>query len=186
MLLLLLLLPLPVPLPLLLLLLLFPPLPRPYHCRYCYYYFWPNYCYYYYFCCSNCHRYRLFILFAENTPNCTTTLPDDGIVIEGQYYTAECSLSYNGDIVPIQTWSGPDKFNVGSSQVPNSIWSGVSWIANRTMDTRNFECLHNFTNNFLPATDEDSDYVPDWSYLYKTNQMFVYCKCHRWGHSPVN
>jgi hypothetical protein len=119
------------------------------------------------------------LIVIEATPNCTTTLADDGVVIEGQYYTAECTLTYNGDIVPLQSWSGPDPHNVGSSEVPNSIWSGVSWIANRSMEAQVFQCLHNFTNNFIPDSDEGSDVVPTWSYVYQTNQMFVY-----WG--PTN
>jgi hypothetical protein len=106
-------------------------------------------------------------------------MPDDGIVLEDQYYTAECSLSYNGNIKPIQTWSGPKPFNNGSSEVPNSMWSGVSWMVNRTMDTGVFECLNNFTNNFVPPEAWGSDHVPDWSYKFQTSQMFVYCEYHR-------
>lgn len=116
------------------------------------------------------------LIVIEDTPNCTTTLPENGIVLEDQYYTAECSLSYNGNIKPIQTWSGPKPFNNGSSEVPNSMWSGVSWMVNRTMDTGVFECLNNFTNNFIPPETWGSDHVPDWSYTFQTSQMFVY-----WG-----
>lgn len=118
------------------------------------------------------------LIVLHGNPNCSTTLQTSGVVIEGQYYSAECVTTFYGGITPIQTWSGPDPHNTGYSTGSNTTWAGVNWYANRTMDTKAFQCFVNFTNNFVLDSDQSSN-VPSWNFLYQTNQMFVY-----WG--PTN
>jgi hypothetical protein len=51
----------------------------------------------------------------------------------------------------------------------------VEYTVNRSMDTRAFQCLTNFTSlGELP--DDVADNVPTWSYLYRAPQIFVF-----WG-----
>jgi len=109
-------------------------------------------------------------------PNCTNTAPPNGNVLEGQSYTIECLVYYQGGYTPKMTWSGPPPFQLGESPPnPTTVWSGVAYTVLRTMDTRAFQCVTNFTDaGELP--DDVASNVPDYEHLYRAPQMFVF-----WG-----
>jgi len=109
-------------------------------------------------------------------PNCTNTSPLDGNVLEGQNYTIECIISYQGGFQPTMYWTGPPPFVTGNSPPnPTTVWSGVAYTVGRSMDTRAFECLTNFTTvpEGIPDTATN---VPTWNHRYRAPQIFVF-----WG-----
>jgi hypothetical protein len=110
--------------------------------------------------------------------NCSSPLPPDGIVIEGQYYTIECTINYKGGFAPTMTWDGPPPFQSTSSDSGSTVWSGMQFTVDRTMDTRAFTLTTNFTD--LGALPQDTaTNIPTYSTLWRSNQLFVY-----WG--PTN
>jgi len=118
------------------------------------------------------------IVLADNA-NCTNTSPNDGRVHEGQSFTIECVVNYQGGFAPRMTWSGPPPYNEGHSpDNPSFVWSGVAYTVNRTMDTRAFQCLTDFPE-LGEMPDDSATNVPDYTYLYRANQIFVF-----WG--PMN
>jgi len=116
------------------------------------------------------------LIVLESTPVCNTTAPPNNQVIEGQVYTIECRVNFNGVHAPQMSWTGPPPFDVAYPPPnPTTVWSGIQYIVNRTMDLRSFECLTNITN-VPPTPDGVADNTPTWSYLHRAPQMFVY-----WG-----
>jgi hypothetical protein len=109
-------------------------------------------------------------------PNCTSTAPADGNVLENQNFTIECIMYYQGGFSPSMTWTGPPPFNSASNPPnPTTVWSGVAYQVNRMMDTRAFECRTNFTNELaVPPTSASN--LPTWSHLHRAPQIFVF-----WG-----
>jgi hypothetical protein len=121
------------------------------------------------------HKGEADLIVLGSNPNCTNTAPSDGNVLEGQSYTIECTVNYQGGYAPTMTWTGPAPFSTGGSTTPTSVWAGVAYVVNRTMDTRSFECLTNFTS--LPALPPNvASNVPSYSNLYRAPQIFVF-----WG-----
>lgn len=114
------------------------------------------------------------IVIASN-PNCTNTLPADGNVIEGNSHTLECVVYFQGGFGPNMTWSGPAPFITGGASNVDNVWSGLQFIVDRSMDTRAFSCLTYFATRPEPPTGVAGN-VPEWSFLFRAHQMFVY-----WG-----
>jgi len=108
-------------------------------------------------------------------PNCTQSYPEDGFVIEGQYYTAECIVGYRASpgIAPLMTWTGPGPFQTGSVVTSSTVWSGISFTADRSMAAQNWLCKTNFTTDGFNAPDSASN-APTWQHIDPTNQVFVY------------
>jgi len=81
-------------------------------------------------------------------PNCTSTMADNGAVIEGQNYTTSCQIYYRGNLAPTMTWTGPEPF--GSAIITNEedVFSGIIYTVNRDMDTRAYRCTTNFTRQW--------------------------------------
>jgi len=108
-------------------------------------------------------------------PNCSTVVPDNGIVIEGQNYTTACSIYYRGGMSPKMVWTGPDPFLQTSVTTPEEVFSGVAFTVDRGMDTRAFRCNTNFTG-IENSPPEVASNAPDYEHIYQAGQLFVY-----WG-----
>jgi len=108
-------------------------------------------------------------------PNCSTVVPDNGVVIEGQNYTTTCSIYYRGGLPPRMFWTGPDPFLQTSVTTPDEIFSGVAFTVDRGMDTRAYRCNTNFTE-VLNAPPEIANNAPTYEHIYQAGQLFVY-----WG-----
>lgn len=109
------------------------------------------------------------------SPNCSTVVPDNGVVIEGQNYTTSCSIYYRGGIAPKMVWSGPDPFLQTSITTPVEIFSGIAFTVDRGMDTRAYRCVTNFTE-VLNNPPEVASNAPTYQHIYQAGQLFVY-----WG-----
>jgi len=108
-------------------------------------------------------------------PNCSTAVPENGIVIEGQNYTTSCSIYYRGGLAPTMFWTGPDPFIQTSIPTPTEVFSGVLFTVDRGMDTRAFRCNTNFTE-VLNNPPEVAGNAPEYEHIYQAGQLFVY-----WG-----
>jgi len=125
-------------------------------------------------------RHSLHLTVTAIRPNCTTTLPDTGIVLEHQYHTNECTLNYKGGIIPNMTWSGIGPFTQAYTATDSLIWAGMQYTATRNMDTRSHLSDMFFTPYFLPVDGDASNVVPNMTYTHRERQMFVY-----WGPSGI-
>lgn len=119
---------------------------------------------------------QLIILASE--PTCTNTLPENGVILEGQNHTMECSVFYQGNISPMMTWSGPGTFRTGGVVNPDNLLQAVTFTVDRRIDTQVFSCQTNFSdvisvNNIEPG---DATNSPDTSFTYISPQIFV-----QWG-----
>jgi hypothetical protein len=107
-------------------------------------------------------------------PNCTSSLPANGIVLEESYQTFECLVYFSGNIHPVLNFDGPPPFRQHFTNSSTSVWAGIDFYVNRSMDTRNFRCLTHFDDYFLPVPEDMSEVVPSWTHLTVTQQIFVY------------
>jgi len=121
-----------------------------------------------------------------SSPNCSTTLPGDGIVLEGQYHTSECIVYFKGTpgIVPQMTWTGPTPFQNAYTTTNVSLWSGISFTVTRNMDAKSYTCKTNFTETGFGGPDSATN-VPSYTYSYRTQQIFVHWPPKNMYSSPV-
>jgi hypothetical protein len=120
------------------------------------------------------HQMELTVVAASS--NCTSTIRDSGVVLDGSYQTNDCVLSYKGGLVPNMTWSGPMPFGQLYLTSPTTAWAGMQFDVNRNMDTRAHVMTTSFTGYFLPTDANTADNVPVYSQTFQARQMFVY-----WG-----
>lgn len=113
------------------------------------------------------------LIVINTKPNCTTTIPPNGQVIEDDYQTVECIVYYKGNISPTMTITGPTPFRTTSVNTTTSVWAGADFYVSRSMETGVFRCKTNFTNNFYPVPVDSSTAIPNWEYTYQTSQLFV-------------
>lgn len=114
-------------------------------------------------------------------PNCTTTINEDGVVLDLSYQVNDCVLQYQGPMVPNMTWSGLGPFQQASTATNHSVWNGMQFNVTRAMDTRAHQCTTFFTGYFLPVDANYADNVPDYVQVYQSRQMFVY-----WGPTALS
>jgi hypothetical protein len=116
------------------------------------------------------------LVMLDGTPNCTTNIPDDGLVIEDQYYTIECYLGYRGNAAPLMTWTGPDRsladWLQASTTTNVTVWSGVSMTMTRFFAPSTFSLLVNFTERGFLLPDSATN-IPTWNYTYSTAALDV-------------
>jgi len=124
----------------------------------------------------NKQRLSLQLTVTAARPNCTTTLPENGVVLEHQYHTNECTLRYQGGIIPNITWSGIGPFTQAYVATPTQVWAGMQYTATRNMDTRSHLSDTFFSGYFLPVDEDAADNVPSYTFTHRERQMFVY-----WG-----
>lgn len=108
--------------------------------------------------------------------NCTSTIGQSGVVLDGSYQTNDCVFPYKGGLIPNMTWSGPLPFGQLYLASPTTVWAGMQFNVTRTMDTRVHQSQVTFTGYFLPVAADTADNVPTYTKLYQGRQMFVY-----WG-----
>jgi len=108
-------------------------------------------------------------------PNCSTTIPEDGVVLESQNYTESCEIYFGGNYHPTMTWTGPDPHISRSIESRGNVWSGASFTVDRSFDTRAFQCHTNFTARSGTPAGVASN-VPEYDNYHQSKQLFVY-----WG-----
>jgi hypothetical protein len=111
--------------------------------------------------------------------NCSSTIHENGIVLDNSYQTNDCGLTFQGGLIPNMTWSGPLPFGQLYIASPTTAWAGMQFNVTRDMDTRAHVMTTHFTGYFLPVDANKADNVPDFTIIYQARQMFVY-----WG--PTN
>lgn len=109
-------------------------------------------------------------------PTCTQTFPTDGFTIEGQYYTAECLLSYRAweGIAPLMTWIGPETFQQVSFTTNTSVYAGMQFNAERSMAGQNWVCKTNFTTKGFDRAPDTALNAPSWQHFSPTNLINVH------------
>jgi len=116
------------------------------------------------------------LVMLDGTPNCTTNIPDDGLVIEDTYYTIECYIGFRGNAAPVMTWTGPDRdladWTQASTTTNVSVWSGVAMTMTRFFAPSFFTLLTNFTQRGFVAPDS-ADNIPTWNYTFSTPPFVV-------------
>jgi hypothetical protein len=114
---------------------------------------------------------------AVAAPNCTTTLPANGIVVEGVRYTYECNVYFGAaeGIWPETTWTGPGQFNQLSVNQTGTVLSGIGFDVQKVMDAGRFTLLTNFTQRGFGGIDY-ADNIPDFQHILNTITLFVRCK----------
>jgi hypothetical protein len=105
--------------------------------------------------------------------NCTTTMPANGFVMEGVYYTIECTIDYGGDITPYMRYDGPGPFSQSQTDTGSRVWSGMAFYAQRTMSSQHWDSRANFTDNFKPVPVDTADNVPTFENIYDTVRITV-------------
>jgi len=122
------------------------------------------------------YRGEMELIVLETNPVCNSTAPPDNQVLEGQMYTIECRVNYQGQHPPKMTWTGPPPFDVATPPpTPTTVWSGIQYVVDRSMDLRSYECNTSITD--VPNQPEGvAGNTPTWSYLHRGPQIFVY-----WG-----
>jgi hypothetical protein len=108
-------------------------------------------------------------------PNCTTQVPDNGAVIEGQNYTTQCQIYYRGNLAPTMTWTGPEPFYSAIITNDDDVYAGILFTVNRDMDTRAYRCTTNFTRP-VGVPGGVADNAPAYEHIHQAGQLFVY-----WG-----
>jgi len=119
------------------------------------------------------------LVMLEGPPNCTTNIPENGLVFEDQYYTAECIIGYRGNAAPVMTWTGPPtsltEWITATTTTSTTVWSGVAMTMTRFFNPFSFSLLVNFTETgfLLPSSATN---VPIWNYTFSTETLDV-----KWG-----
>jgi hypothetical protein len=115
------------------------------------------------------------VITIAGAPNCTTNLPDTGLVLEFQYYTYECIISYSGKVAPTMTWTGPPGFSWTTATTPTTVWAGFAVNVTRFMSAQTFQLVINFTADGFQQ-DNYATNVPTWNYTVSTSPLDV-----KWG-----
>jgi hypothetical protein len=116
----------------------------------------------------------------SSTPNCTTTIKANGVVLDQSYVTNDCTWEYKGGLIPNVTWTGVGPFNQGSVATATHVWAGMGINITRAMDTMSHKCTLNFTGYFLPIGGDSAANIPTFSTIFQQRQMFVY-----WGPASI-
>jgi len=120
----------------------------------------------------------------QSHPNCSTLVPESGVVIEGQNYTSSCQLYYRGGLTPKMNWAGPEPFSLGEIITPAEIFSGILFTIHRSMDTRAYRVTTNFTIpvNVPPGL---AGNAPNYEFIHQFGQKFVYWSPRNLSIEPV-
>jgi len=127
------------------------------------------------------YRHNAFMTVVDPALNCTTTIGDSGVVLDGSYQSNDCIIRFKGPVAPNMTYTGPGPFeqlNVANNEI---VWAGMHYNVMRDMDTRAHQCHLSFTGHFLPVDGDTADNIPDHTTIYQSKQMFVY-----WGPQSLN
>ena len=107
--------------------------------------------------------------------------------MEGDYFTMTCLMYFKASVgvEPLMTWSGPDPYQAIYTVTNTSVFSGVSFTAHRDMDAAFYQCFTNFTEKGFGGPDAASN-IPDWSYTWRSYQIFVACELSLIGDCTVD
>jgi len=133
-------------------------------------------------------RQQAEVVVIDSAPNCTNTVPTDGFVVEGVYYTMECQLMFQATypIHPIMVWTGAGNFNQLFVQQNNSVMSGISFYVQRAMDGRAFDMIASFdsSSGFGQGPNMATN-IPTFTAQYHSNQLFVMWPPTNMSYAPV-
>jgi hypothetical protein len=122
-------------------------------------------------------------------PQCETTLPAGGIVVEGIHYTVECLWTFGASdgIAPYPHWTGPGDFNQINIDNPGSIESGIGFDVQKVMDAKSFRMTTNFTSDGFVDSEctNCATNIPDFYHTYNTMTLFVRYGPQDVSYSPV-
>jgi len=110
--------------------------------------------------------------------NCTGTSPTNGIVIEGHTHTIECVVNYQGAFAPTMYWSGPDPYIFSGTTLPTTVWSGLLYTVQRSMNGGAFQLKTNFTT-IGSVPEYAATNVPTFTQMFSMEPLTVF-----WG--PMN
>jgi len=121
------------------------------------------------------HSLSLTVISTES--NCTSTVKDNGAVLEDSYQTNDCQLEYQGSIIPNMTWIGTTgAFSQRYIATNTHIWAGMQYNVTRQMNGLSFQCVTDFSDYFLPVPGNTADNVPVYTRTDQSTTMSVY-----WG-----
>lgn len=116
------------------------------------------------------------LVMLDGLPNCTTNIPESGLVLEDQYYTIECIIGYRGNAAPVMTWTGPDRgladWIEATTTTSVSVWSGVAMTITRFFNPYSFSLLTNFTETGFLLPNSATN-VPTWNNTFSTATLDV-------------
>jgi hypothetical protein len=118
------------------------------------------------------------IIVLQSDPICTDFPTVTGALVEGRLYQQECEIYYRGNFVPQMIWSGPGVFDVDRAVTETSVWSMVSFTADRSIAGGEFQCNTSFV---VPpdSPPEGATNNPDYFHLSPSSPVVV-----QWG--PAN
>lgn len=97
-----------------------------------------------------------------------------GSVIEGQYYSTECTIAYHSDsFKPNMTWTGPGTYDLHESVSDNEVWTITSFVANRGQEGGKFECVTSFQMPDIELLPEYATNVPDYTHVFTGITLIV-------------
>jgi hypothetical protein len=110
---------------------------------------------------------------------CSTPIPANGIVADGQNFTAQCSLDYRGKFNPHIEWSGHPGIISAIVVSETNVFSGIIFTVVRSMDGLAFRASVYF-RLIPPQAPDVADNTPTYSNQYTTQTLLVH-----WGPSSV-
>jgi hypothetical protein len=116
------------------------------------------------------------LIIIASPPNCSTTVPENGVIIENVYYTMECTQYFKAreGIAPIMTWTGPPaNFSQLYTRNNDSIFSGVSFFASKPMEAKSFTMRVDFTQDDFGGPGMANN-VPTWSDSFTSQLLTVH------------
>jgi len=118
--------------------------------------------------------YRRFadLVTLESNPRCTTTVPENGVVLEGRNYTNTCQILYRGGLTPKMTWIGPEPFHVSEVITPTEVISSIFFRADGGIDSRSYRMTTNFTEPPFVQPDTAGN-APNYEHISEFDNMHI-------------
>ena len=117
----------------------------------------------------------LVFFLSASEPQCHTTIPTSGHVLEDAYNTAECVIYFEGNLQPIVNWTGPSPYSVHKQSSSSYVWSGIEVNITRFMENQTFLAFSYF-EDAIPAWPDSSSSAPTWNYTFETPALTVNCE----------
>lgn len=115
------------------------------------------------------------LIIIQDIPDCTSTLPSNGIVVVGIHYTIECDWyfgSSDAQLAPYPVWSGQGVFNELTVNNEGHVETGIGFDVQKVMDASYFRMTTNFTSAGFGGADFATN-VPTFTHTYNSMTIFV-------------
>jgi len=110
----------------------------------------------------------------ERDPLCETYLPATGNILEDVTYSGECELRYQGNLVPIMTWTGVGDYFTNGSNPAGTVWTYIRFTAHRSIEGGAF-VLRTRYPEFTPQPGYAAN-VPDYEFFNTGPNLII-----NWG-----